>query len=168
MASNAAQPHTTPHEVSRRGDFVISTDPALLDVPLIHDYLSNQSYWAAGRPLEVVRRSIENSLCFGVYTAGRQAGFTRVVTDRATFAWLCDVFVLPPYRGRSLSKWLLECVVNHPDLQGVRRFLLATRDAHDLYQRYGFTTLADPERFMEIFRPHAPDTQSVPDTENQD
>src|SRR5207244_2731083 len=102
--------------------------------PLIHDYLANQSYWAADRPLDVVRRSIENSLCFGLYESGRQIGFTRVVTDRATFAWLCDVFVLPPHRGRGLSKWLLECVVGHPDLQGVRRLLLATRDAHDLYR----------------------------------
>lgn len=146
-----------PHEIARRGDFVISTDPALLDVPLIHDYLAHQSYWAAGRPLDVVRRSIENSICFGLYEHRRQAGLARVVTDRATFAWLCDVFVLPPYHGHGLSKWLLECVVNDPDLKGVRRFLLATRDAHDLYRRYGFTALADATRFMEIFQPHAPD-----------
>jgi GNAT superfamily N-acetyltransferase len=144
-------------EISRRGDFVISTDPALLDVPLIHDYLSNQSYWAEGRPLDVVRQSLENSLCFGLYENDRQAGLARVVTDRATFAWLCDVVVLPPYRGRGLSKWLLECVVSYPDLQSVRRFLLATRDAHSLYQRYGFTPLADPSRFMMIFRPHTSD-----------
>jgi GNAT superfamily N-acetyltransferase len=145
------------HEIGRRGDFVISTDTSLLDVPLIHDYLSNHSYWAMGRPLEVVRRSIEGSLCFGLYEGVHQAGLARVVTDRATFAWLCDVFVLPPYRGRGLSKWLLECVVSYPDLQGVRRFLLATRDAHDLYQRYGFAPLPEPSRFLEIFRPHTLD-----------
>ena len=157
MASDSARSH----EIARRGDFLISTDPALLDVPLIHEYLSNQSYWAMGRPLEVVRRSIEGSLCFGLYESRHQAGLARVVTDRATFAWLCDVFVLPPYRGRGLSKWLLECVVNYPDLQGVRRFLLATRDAHDLYRRYGFAPLPEPSRFLEIFRPHTPDAVQV-------
>jgi GNAT superfamily N-acetyltransferase/uncharacterized damage-inducible protein DinB len=142
-----------PHEVARDGEFLISTDPALLDVPLIHDFLANRSYWATGRPLEVVRRAIENSLCLGVYERGRQVGFARVVTDRATFAWLCDVFVLEAYRGRGLSKWLLECVLGHPELQGLRRVLLGTRDAHGLYQRYGFTPLADPGRFLEVFRP---------------
>ena len=144
---------TDPHEVARRGDFLISTDTGLLDVPLIHDFLSNRSYWAMGRPLEVVRRSLDNSLCFGLYERGRQVGFARVVTDRATFAWLCDVFVLEAYRGRGLSKWLMECVVGHPALQGLRRVLLGTRDAHGLYERYGFTPLADPTRFLEVFRP---------------
>jgi GNAT superfamily N-acetyltransferase len=143
-----------PHELARQGEFLISTDPSLLDVPLIHDFLSNRSYWAAGRPLEVVRRSIENSLCFGLYESpGRQVGFARVVTDRATFAWLCDVFVLEEYRGRGLSKWLMECVMGHHALQGLRRVVLATRDAHGLYEQYGFTPLADPSRFMEVFRP---------------
>jgi GNAT superfamily N-acetyltransferase len=118
-----------PHEVERRGDFLISTDPRLLDVPLLHDFLANRSYWATGRPLEVARRSLENSLCFGLHEQGRQVGFARVVTDRATFAWLCDVFVLEAYRGRGLSKWLLECVMNYPALQGLRRVLLGTRDA---------------------------------------
>jgi GNAT superfamily N-acetyltransferase len=143
---------TDPHEVARRGDFLISTAPGLLDVPLIHDFLSNRSYWATGRPLEVVRRSLDNSLCFGLYERGRQVGFARIVTDRATFAWLCDVFVLEAYRGRGLSKWLMECVLGHPALQGLRRFLLGTRDAHGLYARYGFAPLADPSRFLEIFR----------------
>jgi GNAT superfamily N-acetyltransferase len=141
------------HEVARRGDFLISTDPARLDILLIHDFLSNDSYWAAGRPLEVVRGSLANSLCFGLYERGQQVGFARVVTDQATFAWLCDVFVLEPYRGRGLSRWLIECVMGHPALGGLRRFLLATRDAHGLYERYGFTPLADPTRFMEVFRP---------------
>src|SRR5262245_41463278 len=141
------------HEVGRRGDFLISTDPTLLDVPLIHDFLANHSYWATGRPLEVVRRSLANSLCFGLYEQKRQVGLARVVTDRATFAWLCDVFVLEAYRGRGLSKWLIESVLSHPELRGLRRFLLGTRDAHGLYQRYGFTSLADPTRFLEVSRP---------------
>jgi GNAT superfamily N-acetyltransferase len=155
-----------PHEIGRRGDFVISTDPALLDIPLIHDYLSNQSYWATGRPLDVVRRSIENSLCFGLYDRDRQVGLVRVVTDQATFAWLCDVFVLPAYRKRGLSKWLMKCVMNYPALQGLRRVLLATRDAHDLYRRYGFEPLDDPTRFMEIFRVNGSAVQTAPSIED--
>ena len=143
-----------PHEVGRRGDFHVSTDPARLDLPLIHDFLAQRSYWAAGRPLEVVCRSIDHSLCFGLYERGRQVGFARVVTDRATFAWLCDVFVLEAYRGRGLGKWLVECVLGHPALRGLRRVLLGTRDAHGLYARYGFTPLEDPSRFLEVFRPH--------------
>jgi GNAT superfamily N-acetyltransferase len=147
-----ATDHPGQHEVARQGDFLISTDPGLLDVPLIHDFLANRSYWATGRPLAVVRRSLEQSLCFGLYEQGRQVGFARVVTDRATFAWLCDVFVLEAYRGRGLSKWLLGCVMSHPALRGLRRVLLGTRDAHSLYERYGFTPLADPTRFLEVFR----------------
>jgi GNAT superfamily N-acetyltransferase len=141
-----------PQEVGRRGDFLISTARALLDLALIHDFLANRSYWATGRPVDVVRRSVDNSLCFGLYERGRQVGFARVVTDRATFAWLCDVFVLEEYRGHGLSKWLMECVMSHPALQGLRRVLLGTRDAHGLYERYGFTPLADPARFMEVLR----------------
>jgi catechol 2,3-dioxygenase-like lactoylglutathione lyase family enzyme len=141
------------HEVARRGGLVVSTDPALLDLGMIHDFLSNRSYWAAGRPLEVVRRSLDSSLCFGLYEGSRQIGLARVVTDGATFAWLCDVFVLEPYRGRGLAKWLVECVMGHPDLQGLRRFLLATQDAHGLYERFGFAPLAEPARFLEVFRP---------------
>jgi GNAT superfamily N-acetyltransferase len=148
-----ALPGGGPHEVGRREDYLVSTDPALLDLPLIHEFLSNRSYWAAGIPLEVVRRSVENALCFGLYQGGRQIGFARVVTDRATFAYLADVFVLEAYRGRGLSKWLLDCVMGHADLQGLRRFLLGTRDAHGLYERHGFTPLTNPERFLEIFRP---------------
>lgn len=142
-------------EVARRGDFLISTDPELLDLSVIHDYLTNHSYWALGISREVQRRALDGSLCFGVYENGRQVGLARVVTDRATFAWLCDVFVLEEYRGRGLSKWLMECVVAHPDLQGLRRFVLGTRDAHGLYERYGFKPLADPTRFLEIHRPDA-------------
>jgi len=144
-----------PHEVGRREGFLISTDPARLDLATIHDFLSNRSYWAAGRAPEVVRRAVEHSLCFGLYEGDRQAGFARVVTDRATFAWLCDVFVLEAYRGRGLGKWLVGCVLAHPALQGLRRVLLGTRDAHGLYEQHGFGPLADPARFMEVFRADA-------------
>jgi GNAT superfamily N-acetyltransferase len=142
-----------PHEVARQGDLVISTDSRRLDVAMVHNFLANRSYWATGRPLEVVRPSLENSLCFGLYEKDRQIGFARVVTDRATVAWLCDVFVLEPYRGRGLSKWLIGHVMGYPALQGLRRVLLGTRDAHGLYERHGFTPLADASRFMEVFRP---------------
>jgi GNAT superfamily N-acetyltransferase len=132
------------------GDYIISTDKARLDLALIHDYLSNQSYWAQGRSLVTVHTSIEHSLCFGVYHEGRQVGFARVVTDYATFAWLCDVFVLEPHRGQGVGKRLIESVMAHPELQTVRLFLLATRDAHGLYRRYGdFETLPVPEKWME-------------------
>jgi GNAT superfamily N-acetyltransferase len=138
-----------------RGDFRVSTDPALLDLATVHDFLANRSYWAAGRSAEVVRRAVENSLCFGLYEGVRQAGFARVVTDRATFAWLCDVFVLEEHRGQGLGKWLVGCVVAHPDMRGLRRLLLGTRDAHGLYEQFGFRPLAEPARFMEVFRPDA-------------
>jgi GNAT superfamily N-acetyltransferase len=137
-------------EIARRGDYFISTDPKLLDLSVIHDFLSRDSYWAANIPRETQRRALNGSLCFGIYDDGKQIGLARVVTDRATFAWLCDVFVLETYRGRGLSKWLMECVVAHPDLQGLRRFILGTRDAHSLYTRFGFKPLADPTRFLEI------------------
>jgi GNAT superfamily N-acetyltransferase len=153
VRSRGSLPSGGPHEVGRRGDYLVSTDPALLDLPLIHDFLSNRSYWAAGIPVEVVRRSTENSLCFGLYQGTHQIGFARVVTDGATFAYLADVFVIEAHRGQGLSKWLLDCVMRHPHLQGLRRFLLGTRDAHSLYERHGFTPLTDPERFLEIFRP---------------
>jgi GNAT superfamily N-acetyltransferase len=131
-----------------RGEYLISTDASLLDLKVIHDFLSS-SYWAAGVPKSVMERSIENSLCFGVYRGEEQAGFARVVTDHATFAYLADVFVLEEHRGRGIGKWLVEVVISHPDLQGLRRWMLATRDAHDLYRRYAFTELARPAIFME-------------------
>jgi GNAT superfamily N-acetyltransferase len=108
-----------------------------------------QSYWAEGIPIEIVKRSIENSLCFGVYKTSQQIGFARLVTDYATFAYLADVFILESFRGQGLSKWLMETIVSHPDLQGLRRWMLATRDAHELYRKYGFTAIASPERWME-------------------
>ncbi len=126
----------------------ISTDPSELDLGVVHGYL-NESYWAAGVPEDVVRRSIENSLCFGVYRGGEQVGFARVITDRATFAYLADVFVLEEHRGLGIGKWLVEVALSHPELQGLRRWMLATRDAHDLYRRHGFAALGRPEIFME-------------------
>jgi len=135
----------------QRGDYVISTDPARLDIAMIHKYLSGSAYWAMGRPLEVVRRSIQNSLPFGVYCGPVQIGFARVITDYATFAWLADVFVLPEFRGHGLGKWLIGVIVAHPRLPGLRRWVLATQDAHGLYAQYGFTPLHIPELFMERF-----------------
>jgi len=126
----------------------ISTDPDRLDVDLIHHFLSEHSYWARGRPLEVMRRAIANSICFGAYQDGRQVGFARVVTDRATFAWLADVFVVEEERGRGVGKALLAAVMEHPELQGLRRMFLATRDAHGLYAQFGFQPLDDQSRFM--------------------
>jgi GNAT superfamily N-acetyltransferase len=132
----------------QRDGYLISTDASMLDLEVVHGYLS-RSYWAAGVPEDVVRRSIENSLCFGVYRGEEQAGFARVVTDRTTFAHLADVFVLEEHRGQGIGKWLVEVILSHPELQGLRRWMLATRDAHDLYRRYAFTELARPGIFME-------------------
>lgn len=135
-------------------DLKISTDNARLDIGLIHQWLSEESYWAGGVSRSVVQRAIDNSLCIGAYLEGRQIGFARVVTDRATFAWLADVFILEPYRGRGYGKALVQAVVEHPELQSLRRILLATRDAHGLYAQYGFTPVA-PDRFMERRKPDA-------------
>lgn len=133
-----------------RDNYTISTDPSRLDLAVIHNFLSTGSYWAQNRPVEVVKRSIENSLNFGVYCGDRQVGLARVVTDYATFAWVCDVFIIPEQRKNGLGKWLIECVVSHPDLKDLRRILLATRDARELYHQYGgFTALANPDRWME-------------------
>jgi len=140
------------HQLWANQEFEISTDPARLDLHAVHEFLTN-SYWARGIPLETVKRSLENSLCFGIYRTAVQVGFARVITDRATFAYLADVFVLSEYRGRGLSRWLLECILQHPDLQGLRRWMLVTQDAHGLYRRYGFTSLQAAERWMEIHRP---------------
>jgi GNAT superfamily N-acetyltransferase len=140
------------HNLWSRGDFEISTDPARINVESVHEFLTN-SYWAKGIPLETVQRSIENSICFGMYFAQDQIGFARVISDRATFAYLADVFILPAYRGRGLSKWLMECIIAHPDLQGLRRWMLGTKDAHGLYAQFGFTAVGSPEIWMEIHRP---------------
>ena len=132
----------------KREGFTISADPARLDRTLIHEFLAD-SYWAKGIPRETVDRSIEGALCFGLYQNDRQVGFARVITDRATFAYLADVFVLESHRGRGLAAWLMETILGHPDLQGLRRWMLLTRDAHPLYRKVGFTELAHPERVME-------------------
>jgi GNAT superfamily N-acetyltransferase len=135
----------------QQGEFEISTDPGRLDLDAVHAYLT-RSYWAAGVPMDVVRRSIERSIVFGVYRGTQQVGFARVISDEATFAWLCDVFVLEEFQGQGLGKWLMECIVADPRLQGLRRFMLATRDAHGLYAQYGFTPVPD-DRYMERRNP---------------
>jgi len=134
------------------GGFLISTDPARIDLNAVHAFLSS-SYWAQGIPRETVQRSIENSLCFGIYKGREQIGFARVISDFATYAYVGDVYVLESYRGRGLSKWLMKCVVEHPALQGLRRWALATRDAHELYAKFGFTHLSAPDRWMERHNP---------------
>jgi GNAT superfamily N-acetyltransferase len=136
----------------KRGEFTISTDRALLDRDAIHAFLA-ASYWAGGIPRETLDRAIENALCFGIYDGDRQVGFARVVSDFATFAYLADVFVVDSHRGRGLSKWLMEVIMGHPRLQGLRRWSLATRDAHGLYARYGFRRPENPDRLMEIVDP---------------
>jgi GNAT superfamily N-acetyltransferase len=133
----------------QRDEYIISTDPARLDIDTVVDYLHSQSYWAQGRPREVIERSIQHSENFGVYRESQQVGFARVVTDYATFAWLCDVFIVPAEQGRGLGKWLMETVLAHPHLQGLRFWYLRTRDAHGLYRQFGFTELKDPSKSME-------------------
>jgi len=135
-------------------DLVISTDKSLLNRPLIHKFLSERSYWATGIPLETMNRAIEHSLCFGVYRAGKQVGFARVVTDCATFAWLADVFIVESERGQGVGKKLVSAILAHPQLQGLRRFMLGTRDAHGLYARYGFAPLEYVDRYMQIQDPN--------------
>jgi len=146
------------HREWQRDGFTISTDPARLDLDGIYAYLGN-SYWASGIPRDVFERSVRHALCFGVYEGARQVGFARVVTDFATVAYVGDVFVLEAWRGRGLSRWLMEVVMAHPELQGFRRWILLTRDAHGLYTKFGFTPLGDPGRWMEVW---APDVYKAP------
>ena len=134
-------------------DYKISTDKSRINLAVVQDYLCNQSYWAEGIPMDIVKRSIENSLCFGVYRSEEQVGFARVISDYATFAYLGDVFILTGHRGKGLSKWLMQVIMNYPDLQGLRRFLLTTKDAHSLYAQFGFVAYPQPERMMTINRP---------------
>jgi len=136
-----------------RDDYQLSSDPSKLELDVVFDYLTNDSYWACGRPRDVFDRSIENSLNFGIFYGDNQIGFARVVTDQATFAWICDVFVLPEHREKGLASWMIESILEHPDLQGLRSYFLATRDAHSLYARFGFKPLEDPSRFMMIRNP---------------
>lgn len=139
-------------EIQENG-FIFSDDTNLVDVKAVHQYLSEESYWAKNIPFETVKRSIENSLCFGIYKDGVQAGFARWVTDRATFAYLCDVYVHNDFRGLGLSKKLMSLMMFHPDLQGLRRYQLATLDAHGLYEQFGFKAVENPERQMAIVIP---------------
>ena len=144
----------------KRNEFTISTDDALLDISVIHDFIANQSYWGQGRQVETVQRTLDHSLNFGVYLGDQQIGFARIVTDFATFAWVADVFILEAHRGRGLSKWLMKTILEHPELQEFRRWVLATKDAHELYRRFGFHELKRPERWME--RPD-PNMHEAPD-----
>jgi GNAT superfamily N-acetyltransferase len=137
--------------------FNISTEKEKMDIDLIHSFLT-RSYWAEGISKEIVSRSIEGALCFGVFENEKQIGFARMITDRATFSYLADVFIIEEYRGLGLSKWLMEVIFSHPDLQGLRRMMLATRDAHDLYKKFGFTLLNNVDRWMHI---HNPDVYKV-------
>ena len=135
-----------------RDEFAVTTNPKHQDVDVIHGFLS-QSYWSKGIPRETVVKSLKSALCFALMCNGRQIGFARVISDFATIAYLGDVFVLPEHRGKGLSKWLMDCVIAHPDLQGLRRWMLATSDAHGLYEQYGFAALKQPSVFMERHNP---------------
>ena len=134
----------------QHGEYVVTTDRGRLDLELIYQFLTH-SYWAEGIPREIVVRSVENSLCFGVFKGNQQVGFARIVSDFATYAYLGDVFILPEHRGHGLAKFLMRCIVEHPRLQGLRRWSLATRDAHSLYAQFGFRALAHPESYMERY-----------------
>jgi GNAT superfamily N-acetyltransferase len=130
--------------------FIVSTDKAKLDVAMVHHFLANESYWAKGRSLQVVRKSIDNSLCFGVYKGDKQVGFARIVSDYAVFAWVLDVFIISEHRRNGLGKMLMNAIVTHSELQNLQRWGLATEDAQRLYERYGFKTITKPDTFMEI------------------
>ena len=136
---------------SNKDDYFISTDPSLLEQDIIYNYLSEESYWAKNIPRDVVEKSISNSLCFGIYHHNSQIGFARLVTDKSTFAYLADVFIIPEYRGKGLSKWLMQVIHAHPEMQGLRRWLLGTRDAHGLYEQLGWTVFDEDtrKRFMQ-------------------
>jgi GNAT superfamily N-acetyltransferase len=140
------------HRESQIGEYRITTDPSAIDVEVVHGYLT-RCYWSPGIPREIVERAVANSLCFGVFHGSAQVGFARLITDRATFAYLADVFILEAYQGKGLGRWLLEVIMGHPEVQGLRRWMLATRDAHGLYRQYGFVPVAAPERIMEILVP---------------
>lgn len=134
-----------------KGDYLISSDKSLLDIKVIQKYLSN-SYWAKNRLLKTTKKSIENSVCFGLYHINTQVGFARVITDKATFAYLADVFILEDHRGKGLSKWMMKVVFEYGEFKNLRRWFLATKDAHKLYEKFGFHSLKEPEKLMEMFR----------------
>lgn len=135
--------------------YIISTDKSFIDFDAVYNYLENESYWAKGVTIERLKKAIDNSMCFGIYKDGKQAGFARVVTDKATFAYVCDVFVLDAHRGLGLSKWLMQTIREYPELKGLRRWSLATSDAHGLYQQFGFVPLSKPQNWMEVYTPYA-------------
>lgn len=137
---------------TRHDDYLISTDPTKLDVAAAHAFLVT-AYWSVDIPLALVKKALDNSLCFGLYHDGKLVGLSRVVTDYTTYAYLCDVYVLEAHRGKGLGHWMVECVMTHPELQNLRRFTLATRDAHGIYATFGFTPLKAPERMMERHDP---------------
>ena len=137
----------------RKNEFTISTDPDRLDITVIHNYLT-RAYWSPGIPHDLVKKAVENSLSFGVYKDEDQIGFGRVVTDYTTTGYIADVFILEEYRGHGLGVWLIKCIMSHPDLQGFRKWMLVTKDAHSLYEKYGFRNLSAPEMYMEITRPN--------------
>lgn len=136
-----------------RERYTLTTDRSRFDVDAIHAFLSEEAYWCLGRPRPVLEKAMDNSLCFGLLEGHMQIGFMRAVTDRATFAWLCDVYILPAWRGRGLARWMLNAALEHEDLRGLRRIVLATRDAHALYAEVGFVPLLQPERWMSRARP---------------
>ena len=142
------------HREAQRDNFTISTDKSKLDLISIHEFLSKETDWAHGIPIDTVKKSIENSLCFGVYDQGQQIGFARVISDFSTIAYLGDVYVLNEYRGKGLSKWLMEEIMNHPNLQGLRRWILLTNTAEWLYKKFGFTEIPNPEFYMEKHDPN--------------
>ena len=133
-----------------RDEFCVSTDKTKLDMDSIHEFLSTKSYWCLNIPKEKVQTSIQNSLCFGVYENKRQIGFARIISDFSTVAYLGDVYILEEYRGNGLSKWLMSTIMSHPNLQGLRRWILLTGDAHGLYRQFGWTDIADPTKWMEL------------------
>jgi GNAT superfamily N-acetyltransferase len=138
----------------RKNDFVITTDRTKLDILLIHDFLSNKAYWSKNIPLEKVKMAIENSLNFALFYKNKQVGYARIVSDFSAIAYLGDVFIIEEYRGQGLSKWLMETIVSHPHLQNLRRWILLTGDAHELYKKYGWKPIAAPERWMEKHDPN--------------
>ena len=146
---------THPIQEYQKDNFLVSTDPARLDIDAIHAYLT-RAYWATGRTREVVEESVKNSLNFGLYDGDKQIGLARVVTDYVLYAYLCDVYVLEEYRGRELAKWMLGCMMSYPGMSELRLFTLRTRDAHGLYRQFGFTEVAAPERYMDKFNPAMP------------
>ncbi|WP_345955933.1 GNAT family N-acetyltransferase [Mucilaginibacter sp. PAMB04168] len=140
--------------------YTVSTDNNLLPFDVIYNFLNNESYWAKGIPVDKLQKAIDNSLCFGIYKNHNLCAFARVVTDRATFGYICDVFVLKTFRGLGLSKWLMQNIRQHPELKTLRRWALATADAHELYVQFGFSPLSKTNNWMEIFTPYIPQAES--------